>query len=79
MLEGNLARPKGKLPDQERWYASDNRNMWIGYAVGMLAPSGYDRDAHRIQGARPNNRDMRDTLNQRAMTVSKLPVLLGLP
>ena len=38
MLEGNLARPKGR-PGKPR-YANDNRNMWIGHAVSMLLHLG---------------------------------------
>ena len=38
MLEGNLARPRGS--PGKCWYANDNRNMWIGYAVGMLLHLG---------------------------------------
>ena len=38
MLEGNLARPRGR--PGKHWYANDNRNMWIGYAVSMLTQLG---------------------------------------
>ena len=55
MLEGNLARPKGR--PGKRWYANDNRNMWIGYAVGMLLHLGMT--ATRTTRA-PENKDMRE-------------------
>ena len=31
-------RPKGR--PGKHWYANDNRNMWIGSAVGMLLQLG---------------------------------------
>ena len=38
MLEEELPRPRGR--PGKHWYANDNRNMWIGYAVSMLAQLG---------------------------------------
>ena len=55
VLEGNLARPRGR--PGKRWDANDNRNMWIGYAVSILTQLGMT--ATRTTRA-PENKEMRE-------------------